>query len=163
MTRSFLFLFFLTLLFACNEPKTNEKVVEEIKADDVANIIRNPVSASDIIDPDFVPKMTFEETTFDFGTIKEGRTIEHTFKFKNTGEVPLLINDARSTCGCTVPSYTEKYVKPGDKGEIKVAFNTKGLTGAQAKPITIVANTNPRDNMLHIKGIVLGDGDKHNH
>lgn len=163
MIRNFLLLTILIFIFSCNEPTPSGKVVEEIKADDVANIIRNPVSASEIVDPDFVPKMTFEETTFDFGTVKAGKKVEYTFKFKNTGEVPLLINDARSTCGCTVPTYPKDYVKPGKGGEIKVVFDTKGLTGSQAKPITIVSNTYPTSTKLFVKGIVEGSGDGHNH
>lgn len=163
MKKSIFLVITIAFIFGCNEPTTTGKVVEEIKADDVASIIRNPVSASDIIDPDFVPKMTFDQTTYDFGTVKAGKKIEYTFKFKNTGEVPLLINDARSTCGCTVPTFPKDYVKPGSRGEIKVVFDTKGLKGTQAKPITISANTNPRDTELFIKGIVEGDGDGHNH
>ncbi len=162
MKRSFLWLFIMVGLLACNEPTTtSEKKVEEMKTEDVASIIRNPVSASDIVDPDFVPKMTFEETTFDFGTVQAGDKVEYTFKFKNTGEVPLLINDARSTCGCTVPSFPKDYVKPGKSGEVKVVFDTKNLKGTQSKPITIVANTYPRDTELFIKGIVEGDDHKH--
>jgi len=49
------------------------------------------------------PKIEFEESEFDFGTIEQGTAVEHIFKFKNTGEAPLVIVDAKSSCGCTVP------------------------------------------------------------
>lgn len=158
----------LFFVLGCQNGGSEEKTQEDKKADDVASIIRNPVSAVDAVDPNFVPKMTFEgETTFDFGSVKEGAIVEHTFKFKNTGEVPLLIGDARSTCGCTVPSYPQEYIQPGKGGEIKVVFDTKNLSGSQTKPITLVSNTYPRDTKLFIKGNVEGDGSNshegHNH
>lgn len=147
----------MALLFSCNETstsETSERVVEEIQAEDVANIIRNPVSAVEPLNPDFIPEITFEETTFDFGTIKEGKKVTHIFKFTNTGKTPLLIGDTRSTCGCTVPSFPKEQIKPGGKGEIKVIFNSTNKHGKQTKPITISANTYPRDKTLYIKGFV---------
>ncbi|HFC00498.1 MAG TPA: DUF1573 domain-containing protein [Phaeodactylibacter sp.] len=153
--KKWIFIFFsVALLFSCNETSTSERVVEEIKADDVANIIRNPVSAVEPINPDFVPEMTFEEVLYDFGKVKEGKKVTHVFKFTNTGKVPLLIGDARSTCGCTIPTFPKKPIKPGEKGEIKVVFNSSHLPGSQTKPITISANTYPRDTRLHIKCFV---------
>ena len=154
--KRWIFLIGISLFFfACgDDSQSSGKVVEEIQADDVASIIRNPVTATEEVDVNFVPKMTFEETTYDFGTVKEGEKVEYTFKFENTGEVPLLIGDARSTCGCTVPTYPKDFVKPGAKGEIKVVFDSKNLTGFQTKPITITSNTYPRDVVLRLKGMV---------
>lgn len=155
MNRWIFLIFCLTIIFSCNEPETSGKKIEEMKVDEAASIIRNPVSAmDDDVEAEFVPKMTFEETTHDFGSIKEGKKVEYIFKFKNTGEVPLLIGDARSTCGCTVPTYPKDYVQPGKTGKIKVVFDTKSLSGFQTKPITITSNTNPRDTKLFIKGFV---------
>ena len=47
--------------------------------------------------------MEFAETTFDFGTVKDGEMVSHTYKFKNTGSEPLILSDAKGSCGCTVP------------------------------------------------------------
>lgn len=166
MRRSILLIFSTLLIFSCTESAPSEQQVpEKIKTDDVADIIRIPVSAEEEIDTEYVPKMTFDEMIYDFGTVKEGDIVEHTFRFKNTGEVPLLIGDARTTCGCTVPTYTTDYIKPGKGGKIKVVFDTKNLSGSQTKPITIVSNTYPRDTKLHIKGIVDASGSHrgHNH
>ena len=149
----------VALVFSCNESATSEEKKEEIKNDEIASTIRIPVSAVEDVDPNFVPKMAFEELIYDFGTIKEGEVVEHTFKFENTGEVPLLIGDARSTCGCTVPTFPKDYMKPGAKGEIKVIFDSKNLSGNISKPVTIMANTYPRETKLHITGIV----EKHDH
>ena len=152
----------VVVLFACNEPTdTNNSAVKEMENDDIANIIRNPVSAVQEVDPDFVPKMTFKKVLHDFGEMKEGDKKEYTFEFTNTGEVPLLISDARSTCGCTVPKFTRDYVKPGKSGKIHIAFDSHNLIGAQTKPITVIANTYPRENVIHIKGFVNGNKNGH--
>jgi len=152
----------IALLFACNEPTATEnKAVKEMEQDDIANIIRNPVSAVQDVDPDFVPKITFKKVLHDFGDMKEGDKKEYTFEFTNTGEVPLLIADARSTCGCTVPKFTRDYIKPGKGGKIHIAFDSHNLVGAQTKPITIIANTYPRETVIHIKGFVKGNPNGH--
>ena len=100
-----------------------------------------PVSADHPLDTTLVAKMTFEETTYEFGTVLEGKQVEHIFKFKNTGKVPLLITDAKATCGCTVPKYPEETIAPGESGEISVRFNTSGKKEDQNKPVTLIANT----------------------
>ena len=106
-------------------------------------------------------------TGFAFGQLdKYTNKKEYTFEFTNTGEVPLLISDARSTCGCTVPKFTKNYVKPGKSGKINVAFDSHNLIGTQTKPITIIANTYPRETVIHIKGFVNsgeGNHEGHNH
>jgi Protein of unknown function (DUF1573) len=70
-----------------------------------------------------IPVMTFEGKTFDFGKIKTGDKPAHIFNFTNTGSQPLDINVV-SACECTELEYTEKTVKPGEKGYIKATFNT---------------------------------------
>ena len=59
--------------------------------------------------------MTFEEVAYNFGTVKEGDIVNHTFDFVNTGNVPLLITNAKSTCGCTVPDWPKEAIAPGQK------------------------------------------------
>ena len=86
------------------------------------------------------PVITFEESQFDFGTIDQGTNVEHVFKFKNTGEAPLLIVNAKSSCGCTVPEYTKEPVAPGDSGELLVKFNGSGQNQV-SKTVTLTTNT----------------------
>ena len=88
-----------------------------------------------------VAVMSFEETNHDFGNVKAGETVEHTFKFKNTGSSDLVISNAKASCGCTVPSYTKTPVGPGQEGEVSVSFNSAGKSGNQNKSVTITANT----------------------
>ena len=70
-------------------------------------------------------KISFEETTHKFGTIKSGDKVNHKFKFKNNGNAPLVIRDVQVSCGCTFPSYTFLPIKPNETGEIDVTFNSE--------------------------------------
>jgi len=99
------------------------------------------------------PVMTFEESTFDFGTIEQGTPQEHVFKFTNTGESDLVIVDAKSSCGCTVPEYPKAPIAPGEEGELLVKFNGSGKNQV-SKTVTITANTEKGKEMLSIKAFV---------
>lgn len=96
----------------------------------------------------------FEEKEFDFGTIDEGDKVTHTYKFTNTGSEPLIIKDAKGSCGCTVPSWPKDPVAPGATAEMEVVFNSKGKSGSQNKRVTITANTSPGQTFINIKGEV---------
>ncbi|MAP53505.1 DUF1573 domain-containing protein [Altibacter sp.] len=100
-----------------------------------------------------VPVMTFEETEYDFGTIEQNTAVEHVFRFTNTGNAPLVIVDAKSSCGCTVPEYTKAPVAPGEKGELLVKFNGSGKNQV-SKTVTITANTAAGKETLKIKAFV---------
>ncbi len=82
----------------------------------------------------------FLEDKFNFGKVKEGEKVKHAFKFKNTGENPLMIADAIASCGCTVPSFSNAPVLPGAEGEIVVEFNTQGRKGNAHKSVIVVSN-----------------------
>ncbi|MFN7120099.1 MAG: DUF1573 domain-containing protein [Saprospiraceae bacterium] len=142
-------------LLACKSKQDNEKRIEEIDINgNVADIIRNPASAEGPVDTVNVAKMAFTQTTYNFGEVSEGELVKHTFEFTNTGKVPLIISDARSTCGCTVPEWPEEPVAPGEKGKIEVVFNTAGKMSEQSKPITITANTYPSETVVTLEGFV---------
>lgn len=96
----------------------------------------------------------FTETEFDFGTIDSGESVTHDYKFKNTGNEPLIINSAKGSCGCTVPSWPKEPIAPGADGIISVQFDSKGKSGAQNKKVTITANTNPQQTFIYLKGNV---------
>jgi uncharacterized protein DUF1573 len=101
--------------------------------------------------------MTFNELEFDYGVVDEGEKVKHVYKFKNTGSEPLIISNAKGSCGCTVPSWPKEPIPPGASGEIDVEFNSKGKKGKQSKRVTITANTDPVQTFLTIKGEVKGD------
>ncbi|MFT5168441.1 MAG: hypothetical protein ACI8P3_003684 [Saprospiraceae bacterium] len=150
-----------SLTFSCtNEqidtPVEGKKVVEEIKAGDrIRDIIRNPVSKDQEMDTTNLAKIVFEEKRFDFGTVNEGDIVKHEYKFTNEGKAPLLIGNAKSTCGCTIPEWPKEPIPPGGEGVIKVRFDTKNKTDRQGKPIKITANTYPSETNLQLKGFVI--------
>lgn len=91
-----------------------------------------------------LPKITFAETgVHDFGTITEGDSVEHVFKFTNTGGFPLIVNNVTASCGCTTPEWPREPVKPGQKSFVRVKFNSRNKMGQQNKTVTIYANTDP--------------------
>ncbi len=119
-----------------------------------SDLVRNPATANLPTDTSLLARIVFDQKEFDFGTAKEGDIVEHTFKFTNTGKVPLTILNARSSCGCTVPEWPEEPVPPGGTGEVKAKFNTEGKLREQKKTITIVANTYPNETKAVVKGVV---------
>lgn len=155
----YIFLFiFLSILLACqNQTQEDQRAVEEITDPDLiynSEIIRNPVTASGPTDTINVAKMVFKEPHFDFGEVPEGDSVIHEYEFTNVGKVPLVITNGSSTCGCTVPEWPKNPIGTGDKGSIKVRFDTRGKVGPQMKPITIVANTYPSKTVLELVGVV---------
>ncbi len=101
-----------------------------------------------------LPIMSFGEKTYDFGTINEGDIVEHEFLFKNTGEAPLVIINAKGSCGCTVPKWSTDPIKPGESGSLLVRFNSAGKPNTQTKQITITTNTEKGKEILKIKALV---------
>ncbi len=93
------------------------------------------------------------ETTHDFGIITKDQPVSHVFKFTNTGDEPLVIVDAKGSCGCTVPSYTKTPILPGQSGDIKVTFNA-AKPGSFTKTVTVTANTSEEQVKLYVKGEV---------
>jgi hypothetical protein len=96
------------------------------------------------------PTMTFENDKYDFGDINEGDVVETVFRFKNNGKVPLIITNARASCGCTIPEYTDEPIMPGEEGEIKVKFNSNRKPGKQNKRVTITTNTKKGRELVYI-------------
>lgn len=102
------------------------------------------------------PTMTFESTEYKFGEINQGDKVNHVFKFKNTGTAPLIISNARASCGCTVPQWPKEPVAPGAEGQIDVVFNSRGKRGQQNKAITITTNIEGQPQQrVYLKGNVL--------
>lgn len=128
------------LLSACNSSTAGNS--SKTTADSAATAANAPVAK-------------FEKESHDFGKIKEGDKVSYDFKFTNTGKSPLIITNARATCGCTTPTWPKAPVKPGESGVISVTFNSAGKSGLQDKQITVTANTQPAETMVHLIGEVL--------
>jgi len=101
------------------------------------------------------PIMKFEKETHDFGKIKAGDKITYEYKFTNTGKSPLIISDAKASCGCTTPVWPHTPIKQGESGGIKVTFDSAQKMGLQDKQIVVTANTNPAQNIVHLIGEVV--------
>jgi len=101
------------------------------------------------------PAMKFEYVTHDFGKITQGDKVTYKFNFANVGKAPLIISNAVASCGCTTPVWPKGPILPGAGGQIVVTFNSLGKMGLQDKMITITANTNPPQNVVHLVGEVL--------
>ncbi len=99
-------------------------------------------------------EIKFDKLTHDFGNFSESTpVVTCTFAFTNTGDKPLVINQAVASCGCTVPEYTKDPVKPGEKGEIKVTYNGTGkFPGHFKKSITVRTNGKVEMTRLYIEG-----------
>ena len=141
MTRIIYILLISVSIAACNQKasKTQKLDAGAIETDESTN--KEPV-------------ISFDKKIWDFGTITDGEVVEHTFRFTNTGTNDLIISNASASCGCTIPEWPKEPIAPGEKGEIKVEFNSNGKKDMVTKDITILANTNPVKNILQIKVFV---------
>lgn len=142
MKKLFLGLMAVSMLLACNNSNQTSN-----------NLSADNGSATTAANSDG-PVMKFEKDTHDFGKIKAGDKITYEFKFTNTGKAPLIIKDAVASCGCTKPEWPHTPIKPGESAAIKVTFNSAAKMGLQDKQITITANTNPAQNLVHLIGEV---------
>jgi hypothetical protein len=98
-------------------------------------------------------EIKFEKTAHNFGTFKESEIQKTVFKFTNTGNEPLVIHQAITSCGCTVAKYTLTPVEPGKTGEVEVVYNGKGkLFGHFRKSITVRSNAKTPITRISIEG-----------
>lgn len=98
--------------------------------------------------------IAFDKTIINLGTFSETDPVQKcTFTFTNTGDAPLVINQAIASCGCTVPKYTKKPIQPGEKGEISVTYNGRGkMPGHFKKTVTVRTNGQTEMLRLYIEG-----------
>lgn len=100
-------------------------------------------------------EITFLEETYDYGEVKYGGDGVCTFIFENTGNEPLVLGNVKGSCSCTVPEWPKTPIAPGEKGELKVKYNTQ-KAGAINKSVTINSNAvNTPVKVVRIKGNVL--------
>jgi hypothetical protein len=94
----------------------------------------------------------FDKELHDFGKIPLNKAATVEFKFTNVGDQPLILTKVETTCGCTVPEYTQTPVKKGESGVIKVTYNPTGAAMPFSKSITITSNAKTTTKVLYIKG-----------
>ncbi len=141
---------------SCQADKTPER---QLEADPDPNspsaMINIPVDENGQVDASKVARIEFDSVVYNFGTVKEGDIVEKEFSFTNTGPVSLILFDAKSTCGCTVPEIPKEPIPPGGRGVLGVKFNTSAKTGKQSKTVTVTANTFPAESRVTLRGEVL--------
>lgn len=102
------------------------------------------------------PVISWDVLTYDFGDITQGDKVSHVFKFKNTGNEPLVITNVEVTCGCTTPKgWPRDPIMPGGEGELTVAFSSAGKIGKQNKVVTVTSNSAGTTNQVMITVNVL--------
>ncbi len=131
-----------------------------VNAQDKAAPVATPVQTSPataapaVQDNPNASEIKFEVEEYNFGTIKQGESVDYEFQFTNAGKDPLIISEAHGSCGCTVPLWPKEPLKKGEKGKIKVTFNSTGKMGMQDKTVTITSNSKGGQKVLHFKGNV---------
>lgn len=96
------------------------------------------------------PKIVFKEYKWDFGNVKEGTLVSHIFKFENKGDGELIIEKVETSCGCTAALLSQKKLNPGEKGEIRVTFNSRGYEGMVTK-LVFVRTNDPKNSFIQLK------------
>ena len=147
----------LVLIVSCNK-KTETKVEEASNQTSqpvisITNELTQPKDSTTQAEGN-LPVMTFAETDYNFGEIEEGDVVTHDFQFTNTGTVPLIISNAVGSCGCTIPEYPKEPIAPGEKGVIKVKFNSKGFEGEKNKEVFVETNTAQKREIIKFKATV---------
>ena len=140
----YLILFFL---IACVSNDDSQKNID---------LINHPITNEFSEDQESVmPIIELDSDVYDFVEIKQGNFIDIEFLVKNIGNAPLLIRQARGSCGCTVPEWPRDPIKAGDSAIINVRFNSEGKKGYQNKKVTLITNAIPSTRVLTIKGNII--------
>jgi len=126
----------LVALASC-KPKSSQAVVKEKQ-------------------PSAFAVISLKEHFYDFGKIKDGDTVEHTYLFTNTGKFPLMIKDISTSCGCTVLKWSDKPVAPNSTDSITVQFSKHHDPGVHFKQIIVKANTKDPYTVLNFKAFIEG-------
>jgi len=152
MKKTFLTLCLATIFLTACEKNANEAKSNADTND--ANVVSNMTQTSDKSKETPKAAIKFETEIYDFGTVDEGKKVVYAYKFKNEGKNPLVIESAKPSCGCTVPTFPKEPIAPGGTGEIVAEFDSQGRPGEANKTITITANTEPTTTVLTLKGTV---------
>jgi hypothetical protein len=97
------------------------------------------------------PSIEFKDLVHNYGTITQGDNGTCEFSFKNTGTEPLILQNVRSSCGCTIPSWPKEAIAPGKSNSIVVKYDTRRI-GPISKTITVTSNGSEQPIILRIKG-----------
>ena len=142
------FIFLSFLLFSCGNSKKSELSVSDVK---------NPATADGVDKQQManMPEIQFENLIYNFGKVIQGEILSYTFHFKNVGKANLLITGIEASCGCTTSIPPKAPIKPGEKGEIKITFDSKSKSGEVISYLVVTANTYPAQTVLTVHAKVV--------
>ena len=143
MKKLFYIAFIAILMWSCGDDESKINT----------GLVNNPASATEGKNTK-EPKIEFKVTEHDFGKMIQGEQVSYTFRFKNTGDAPLIISAVEKTCGCTDTKFPTHPIKPGEEGGITITYDSKGHKGFQNKRVIVKANTNPSETILKFKARV---------
>jgi len=165
MKYHFIFILTALTLSACNnveKPSDNDEPQSIVATEESVRELRKSLSdvekeekrqlAEELAN---MTMMSFDKTSHDYGKVPADSDNKTTFRVTNTGKKPLVIEKVSASCGCTTPSKPEKPIPPGKSDEITVVFHPKETQlGQQNKTVTVIANTNPKMEVLSISAMV---------
>ena len=153
----------VVLATACKDKEAEKKIaalearLSELEGKKNTPVLsQNPQPTQPEVKPEGpLPVFQFETTDHDFGTITEGQKVTYTYKFKNTGDAPLIVQEAKGSCGCTASDWSKMPIPPGGEGYVKAEFDSNGKPNVQNKTVTVTANTWPKQTVLKFKAMVM--------
>ena len=120
------------------------------------NAVRKDAKDSDQLSGSNGPaELVFREYEHNFGKVSEGEKLAYVFTFENKGTGTLVISNATTSCGCTVPKFDDKPISPGKEGSLEVVFNTSGFSGMQSKTVKVMSNASVPVVVLKITAEVI--------
>ncbi len=150
--RKFISIISVILLTACGSQVSDLELRVAKLETEIASMRKG--GGSTIVPAGAFPKFSFDQEEHNFGQIRDGDIVSHTFRFTNSGEAPLIISKATAACGCTVPQWPKQPIPVGGSGEIQVQFDSSNKPGMQNKVVTITANTESKVKKLLIRAQV---------
>jgi hypothetical protein len=143
---AFCFLLSAFLLLSCGNRDSSGLSISDIK---------NPATADGIDKQANMPEIQFDNLSYNFGKVIQGEMLSYTFHFKNTGKSSLIIAGVEASCGCTTSVPPKAPIKPGEKGEISITFDSKYKNGEVTSYLAVTANTYPAQTILSVQANVV--------
>ena len=143
--RSLIFITLVSFAAACGSSDTPEDI----------DMVRNESSKQ-------MTTIQWIDSSRNFANITDGQKLSVSFRFKNTGANPLVIQSVHPACGCTVADFPKEPIAPGGEGEITGEFDSAGKAGQNHKTITVYTNTVAHTHILEFNVNVIGKPQQQN-
>ena len=99
------------------------------------------------------PKVSMNDSAFDWGSVLQGEVVIHEFEIKNSGGAPLKIERVKPSCGCTTVDF-DKVIAPGATGKVTLKVDTKKFSGRIKKSAKVSTNASKADQTLTMEGTI---------